>query len=522
MSASELSEQVNPKIEQMQKQQQQPFFQYPYQQQRVSPSNSPSPNNQPGLDVQAALFLQQQNAVAGNPFARQPYGSSMAQLSLTAQAAQSNSSGVVNASSSSSFSGYPHLDGTSDAAASPSIPNTGSSLHGGYASAPSIYGSNYGNYADNISATDDSPHQIHSWSDNMQQHVFQPSHGMVQPPSLHYSMPTHRPNGYNNRNPQFDDVSQVDNQESFTPYGTQTHSGSNVGVWGYPQIPPPDYHHQTVSAGFVQGHHGARPIPRQHKSSHHQSTHYQPPFHPGTATPGPPIQTTDSNKGPEGSNLFIFHIPNHFTNYDMYQMFCPYGKLLSVRIMVEKETGRSRGFGFVSYDNPESAAQAIKERNGLIIGNKRLKVQHKQIKADNNPSTSTSQAPAPRQAYNDKEDHDSTLSSGYAVGIRDNNSVDSTSGTNAGTTMPWFDPTSKQFSEDALPPNPPTNEFPSLTEPPNGDLSLDNNCGVKRHQSTKQKHKSYTRSDNRTTDDESSALNRIGQLRNTLPDSASS
>lgn len=85
------------------------------------------------------------------------------------------------------------------------------------------------------------------------------------------------------------------------------------------------------------------------------------------SSPGPPIQTTASNKGPDGANLFIFHIPNHFTNLDMYQLFTPYGNLLSVRIMVEKDTGRSRGFGFVSYDCPESAALAIKELNGFPV-----------------------------------------------------------------------------------------------------------------------------------------------------------
>ena len=85
------------------------------------------------------------------------------------------------------------------------------------------------------------------------------------------------------------------------------------------------------------------------------------------ATPGPPIQTTQHNKGPEGANLFIFHIPNHFTNLDMWQLFCNYGTLLSVRIMVEKDTGRSRGFGFVSYDSPEAAALAIKELNGFVV-----------------------------------------------------------------------------------------------------------------------------------------------------------
>jgi RNA recognition motif-containing protein len=89
-------------------------------------------------------------------------------------------------------------------------------------------------------------------------------------------------------------------------------------------------------------------------------------FYPATS-PGPPIQTTGSNKGPDGANLFIFHIPNHFTNMDMYQLFHPYGNLLSVRIMVEKDTGRSRGFGFVSYDAPESAALAIKGLNGFAV-----------------------------------------------------------------------------------------------------------------------------------------------------------
>lgn len=85
------------------------------------------------------------------------------------------------------------------------------------------------------------------------------------------------------------------------------------------------------------------------------------------SSPGPPIQTTASNKGPDGANLFIFHIPNHFTNLDMYQLFTPYGNLLSVRIMVERDTGRSRGFGFVSYDTSEAAAMAIKELNGFAV-----------------------------------------------------------------------------------------------------------------------------------------------------------
>ena len=45
--------------------------------------------------------------------------------------------------------------------------------------------------------------------------------------------------------------------------------------------------------------------------------------------------------------------------------------------MTDKESGRSRGFGFVSYDNPQSALAAVKSMNGFSVLGKRLKVQLK-------------------------------------------------------------------------------------------------------------------------------------------------
>ena len=70
------------------------------------------------------------------------------------------------------------------------------------------------------------------------------------------------------------------------------------------------------------------------------------------------------------------------TNMDLYSLFIPFGNVISVRIMIEKETGRSRGFGFVSFDNRPAAEFAIKSMNGFQIGHKRLKVQHKNEKLD--------------------------------------------------------------------------------------------------------------------------------------------
>jgi RNA recognition motif. (a.k.a. RRM, RBD, or RNP domain) len=166
----------------------------------------------------------------------------------------------------------------------------------------------------------------------------------------------------------------------YSPYGA-TNQNSALGAggaatlfnqqWGYGG-PPPDMYSTSGSQlqprtsqpmGAYPGVGGAPPRHMQHPS---QMQAYGGQFYPATS-PGPPIQTTVSNKGPDGANLFIFHIPNHFTNLDMYQLFCPYGNLLSVRIMVEKDTGRSRGFGFVSYDSPDAAALAIKELNGFAV-----------------------------------------------------------------------------------------------------------------------------------------------------------
>ncbi|EFX71524.1 hypothetical protein DAPPUDRAFT_227924 [Daphnia pulex] len=90
-------------------------------------------------------------------------------------------------------------------------------------------------------------------------------------------------------------------------------------------------------------------------------------------------------EGPEGSNLFIYHLPQEFGDTDLCQAFSPFGNILSAKVFIDKQTNLSKCFGFVSYDNPMSSQAAIQAMNGFQIGTKRLKVQLKRSKDASKP-----------------------------------------------------------------------------------------------------------------------------------------
>ncbi|XP_067010173.1 CUGBP Elav-like family member 2 isoform X5 [Anabrus simplex] len=114
-----------------------------------------------------------------------------------------------------------------------------------------------------------------------------------------------------------------------------------------------------------------------------------------TAVSGPASITTSTGassgpagkqiEGPEGANLFIYHLPQEFSDNDLASTFMPFGNVVSAKVFIDKQTNLSKCFGFVSYDNPVSAQAAIQAMNGFQIGTKRLKVQLKRSKEASRP-----------------------------------------------------------------------------------------------------------------------------------------
>lgn len=73
-------------------------------------------------------------------------------------------------------------------------------------------------------------------------------------------------------------------------------------------------------------------------------------------------------------NLFVGNLPHSTTEAELRSLFEPHGAIQRVSVVTDRETGRSRGFGFVEMTNANEAENAIAALNGKEVGGRALKI----------------------------------------------------------------------------------------------------------------------------------------------------
>lgn len=81
-------------------------------------------------------------------------------------------------------------------------------------------------------------------------------------------------------------------------------------------------------------------------------------------------------------NIYVGNLPFSTTSESLNTLFSRFGTVSSANVATDRETGRSRGFGFVEMDSAEEAKRAIEELNDTDIDGRRVTVNEARPKTD--------------------------------------------------------------------------------------------------------------------------------------------
>lgn len=73
-------------------------------------------------------------------------------------------------------------------------------------------------------------------------------------------------------------------------------------------------------------------------------------------------------------NIFVSNLSFNIHDEDLRKHFSQYGTVASVKVIIDRVTNRSRGFGFVTMDDTNEAETAIRELNGVMLDDRSIKV----------------------------------------------------------------------------------------------------------------------------------------------------
>ena len=116
-------------------------------------------------------------------------------------------------------------------------------------------------------------------------------------------------------------------------------------------------------------------------------------------------------------NIFVGSLPFSLDEADLRDSFGVYGTVNSVKIITDKFTGRSKGFGFVEMENDAEAEKAIEELNGATVDGRTIVVNKSEPKPEGERRSFSNNRPS--GGYNGGGN--SRGGGNYGGGNRDNN-----------------------------------------------------------------------------------------------------
>jgi RNA recognition motif-containing protein len=81
-------------------------------------------------------------------------------------------------------------------------------------------------------------------------------------------------------------------------------------------------------------------------------------------------------------NIYVSNLSFNVQDEDLKEFFTPYGEVVSAKIINDKTTGRSRGFGFVEMSDETASKKAIAELNDAVVDGRNIKVMEAKPKED--------------------------------------------------------------------------------------------------------------------------------------------
>ena len=83
--------------------------------------------------------------------------------------------------------------------------------------------------------------------------------------------------------------------------------------------------------------------------------------------------------------LYVGNLPYSVTERDLRELFEQAGEVTDAAVITDRETGRSKGFGFVEMNTPEEATKAITQFNGHTLNNRQIQVSEARPREERGP-----------------------------------------------------------------------------------------------------------------------------------------